>query len=49
MHKQPYLGRIALCKRKKSLKSDEIRAFYGIATMYQIMQCWNKIILKLFC
>ena len=30
MHKQPYLGRIALYKEKKSLKGSEIRAFYGI-------------------
>ena len=29
MSKQPYLGRIALCIRKKPLKSGEIRAFYG--------------------
>ena len=30
MHKQPYLGRIALCVKRKSLKSCEIKAFYGI-------------------
>ena len=29
MHNQPYVGRIALCKRKKLLKSGEIRDFYG--------------------
>ena len=29
MHKQPYVGRIALCTRKKLLKSGEIRHFYG--------------------
>ena len=26
---QPYVGRIALCTRKKLLKSGEIRDFYG--------------------
>ena len=30
MHKQPYLGRIALCIRKKTSKSGEIWAFYGM-------------------
>ena len=30
MHNQPYVGRIALCKRKKLLKSGEIRDFYGM-------------------
>ena len=30
MHNQPYVGRIALCTRKKLLKSGEIRHFYGI-------------------
>ena len=30
MHNQPYVGRIALCTRKKLLKSGEIRHFYGM-------------------
>ena len=30
MHNQPYVGRIAVCTRKKLLKSGEIRHFYGI-------------------
>ena len=30
MHNQPYVGRIALCTRKRLLKSGEIRDFYGI-------------------
>ena len=30
MHNQPYVGRVALCTRKKLLKSGEIRHFYGI-------------------
>ena len=30
MHNKPYVGRIALCTRKKLLKSGEIRHFYGI-------------------
>ena len=34
MHKQPYLGRIALCIRKKTLQSGEIRAFYGADHWY---------------
>ena len=29
MHNQPYVGHIALCTRKKLLKSGEIRDFYG--------------------
>ena len=29
MHNQPYVGRIALCTRKKLIKSGEIRHFYG--------------------
>ena len=29
MHNKPYVGRIALCTRKKLLKSGEIRHFYG--------------------
>ena len=35
MHNQPYVGRIALCKRKKLLKSGEIRHFYGIPIALQ--------------
>ena len=31
MNNQPYVGRIALCTRKKLLKSGEIRAFYSIS------------------
>ena len=29
MHTQAYVGRIALCTRKKLLKSGKIRDFYG--------------------
>ena len=38
MHNQPYVGRIALCTRKKllKLKSGEIRHFYGNQEKYQI-------------
>ena len=36
MHKQPYLGRIALCIRKKPLESGEIRAFHGT-----LQRHWN--------
>ena len=32
MHNQHYVGRIALCTRKKMLKSGEIRHFYGIVS-----------------
>ena len=33
MHNQPYVGRIALCTRKKLLKSGEIRHFYGTSLL----------------
>ena len=36
MHNQPYLCRIALCTRKKLLKSGEIRHFYGIEIEIQL-------------
>ena len=35
MHNQPYVGCIALCTRKKLLKSGEIRHFYGISYQCQ--------------
>ena len=28
MHEQPYIGYIALCTRKKTIKSGEIGVFY---------------------
>ena len=34
MHNQPYVGRIALCTRKKLLKNGEIRHFY--VTVYNV-------------
>ena len=37
MHNQPCVGRIALCEKKKLLKSGEIRNFRGI-NRFQIQQ-----------
>ena len=39
MHNQPYVGRIALCTRKKLLKSGEIRHFYGMG----LIRVWSQI------
>ena len=42
MHNQPYIGRIALCTRKKLLKSGEIRDFYGTLGRFKLFTPnWN--------
>ena len=41
MHNQPYVGRIALCTRKKLLKSVEIRDFYSSPCINIMMTKWQ--------
>ena len=42
MHNQPYVGRIAFCRRKKMLKSGETRAFYSKCPSSYLYVCHHK-------
>ena len=49
MHNQPYVGRIALCTRKKLLKSGEIRHFYGMSRITKISSFSIEYSVSIFC
>ena len=49
MHNQLYVGPIALCTRKKLLKSGEIRYSYGIAMFMITSRCVNMDLVRVGC